>query len=67
MTGNLKDFYLGTRMTYFVYVRIPVSVIPDSIMLEYNLAPLIHNKHVYAEVRKGMYGLPQAGVSPMNA
>ena len=30
-------------------------------MSEYNLAPLVHNGYIYAEVQKGMYGLPQAG------
>ena len=31
-------------------------------MDQYNLWPLVHNDHVMAEVRKGMYGLPQAGI-----
>jgi hypothetical protein len=61
MTGDLKDFYLNTPMDEYEYMRIPVSVIPESIMTEYDLAPLIHGKHVYVEIRKGMYGLPQAG------
>ena len=61
MTGDLKDFYLNTPMAEYEYMRIPVSVIPESIMLEYNLAELVHNNHVYVEIRKGMYGLPQAG------
>jgi hypothetical protein len=51
MTGDLKDFYLGTPMEYYEYVHIPCTVIPDSIMLKYKLAPLIHNGYVYAEVR----------------
>jgi hypothetical protein len=38
MTGDLKDFYQGTPMEYYEYVRIPCTVIPDSIMLEYKLA-----------------------------
>jgi hypothetical protein len=50
MTGDLKDFYLGTPMEYYEYIRIPCTVIPDSIMLKYKLAPLIHNGYVYAEV-----------------
>jgi hypothetical protein len=50
MTGDLKDFYLGTPMEYYEYVRIPCTVIPDSIMLKYKLAPLIRNGYVYAEV-----------------
>jgi hypothetical protein len=61
MTGDLKDIYLGTPMEYYEYVRIPCTVIPDSIMLKYKLAPLIHNGYVYGKVRCSMYGLPQAG------
>jgi hypothetical protein len=30
-------------------------------MIEYDLAGLVHNGAVYCEIRKGMYGLPQAG------
>ncbi len=61
MTLDLKDFYLGTPMTAYEYMRIPISVIPDSIMDQYNLHDLVANGHVYVEIRKGMYGLPQAG------
>jgi len=61
MTGDVKDFYLGTPMDDYEYMHIPISVIPDSIMEHYNLAPLIHKGFVYVEIRKGMYGLPQAG------
>eukprot|EP00957_Ditylum_brightwellii_P115317 8793521-Ditylum_brightwellii.AAC.1 len=31
-------------------------------MQEYNLHKLIQNEYIYIEVRKGMYGLPQAGI-----
>jgi hypothetical protein len=63
VTVDLKDFYLETPMDPkdYAYMCIPVSVIPDEIMLECNLAKLVHNKHVYVEIRKGMCGLPQAG------
>ncbi len=61
MTGDQKDFYLGTPMNIYKYVRIPVATLPKSIILEYELTPLIHKGYVYAKVRRGMYGLPQAG------
>jgi len=63
MMGDLKDFYLGTPMQpeHYAYMRIPVSAIPEAIMEHYHLHDLIHNGHVYVEIRKGMYGLPQAG------
>jgi len=63
MIGDLKDFYLGTPMllTDYAYMHIPVLAIPNSIMEHYKLHNLVHNGHVYVEIRKGMYGLPQAG------
>jgi hypothetical protein len=61
MTIDLKDFYLCSDLPEYEYVRIPLHLTPQEIVTLYNLEPLIHKGHVYAEVRKGMYGLPQAG------
>jgi hypothetical protein len=49
-------------MTKYEYMRIPVKYIPEFIMILYNLYPLVHNGYVMVEIRKGMYGLPQAGI-----
>jgi hypothetical protein len=62
MTIDIKDFYLNTPMERFEYMRIPTKFIPPAISEQYNLPPLIHNDHVMVEIRKGMYGLPQAGI-----
>jgi hypothetical protein len=61
MTGDLKDFDLNTPMECYEYVRLPIEVIPPISIIEHNLMPLVHKDYVYAEVRHGMYGLPQAG------
>jgi hypothetical protein len=61
MTADLKDFYLGTPMSRYEYMRIPIDMLPDTIIDQYNLRPLFHNGFVYVEIRRGMYGLPQAG------
>ena len=61
MTADLKDFYLGTPMDRYEYMRVPIWMLPDDIIEQYNLKPLFHNGHVYVEIRRGMYGLPQAG------
>ena len=58
---DIKDFYLGTPMKDYEYMRIPMHMIPQAIIDQYNLTPLVHNNCVYVEIRKGMYGLPQAG------
>jgi hypothetical protein len=49
-------------MESFEYMRIPITLIPQEIIDQYNLLPLVSDGHVYIEVQKGMYGLPQAGI-----
>ena len=61
MCIDIKDFYLGTPMAHYEYMRIPLHMLPDAIIQQYDLLPLVHNGHVYVEIRRGMYGLPQAG------
>ena len=63
MMGDLKDFYLGTPMppANYVYMCIPIAIIPPDIMTHYALHALVHHGHVYVEIHQGMYGLPQAG------
>jgi len=58
---DLKDFYLNTPMNRYKYTFIPVTMIPPEIMEEYKLKDLVHNGMVLSEIRKGMYGLSQAG------
>ena len=62
MTLDIKDFYLNNPMPTFEYMRIPVKDIPTVIMEQYNLTHLVYNGYVMVEIRKGMYGLPQAGI-----
>ena len=58
---DIKDFYLGNILPGPEYIAIPVSIIPKEFFDAYNLTPYVHNGRIYAEVNKGMYGLPQAG------
>ncbi len=43
-------------------MRLPINIIPNKIILQYNLRPVLHNGYVYMEILKGMYGLPQTGI-----
>jgi hypothetical protein len=61
-TADISNFYLNNPMERYEYMRIPVRDIPACIMHQYALTPLIHTGHVMVEIRKGMYGLPQAGI-----
>jgi hypothetical protein len=43
-------------------MHIPIKLIPQEIIDQYNLLALVSDGHVYVEVQKGMYVLPQAGI-----
>ena len=42
-------------------MRIPIKLNPQDFIDEYKLQNKIHNGHIYCEICKGIYGLPQAG------
>ena len=62
---DLKDFYLGTIIKEkkdYAYMKVHRSRIPQQIIDLYKLEPLFDDKgYIYVEIRRGMYGLPQAG------
>jgi hypothetical protein len=61
--STLEIFYLNMPMDRPEYVRIKIKDVPDEIIKEYNLREMVDDDgYLYVEVRKGMYGLPQAGL-----
>jgi hypothetical protein len=62
MCANIKHFYLGTPMVRFEYMRLPITSISQEFIDQYKLIPMVHNGHVYMEIQRAMYGLPQAGI-----
>ena len=62
MSIDIFNFYLITPLEEFEYLRMHMKTIPQEIIKEYDLEKLQHNGWVYIEIRKGAYGLPQAGV-----
>ena len=42
-------------------MKIPIELFPQEVIEEYDLMKLVHNGFIFMEIRKGMYGLPQAG------
>ena len=42
-------------------MKLPIKLIPQEIIDQYNLTPLVHNGYIYICIDKCMYGLPQAG------
>jgi hypothetical protein len=50
-------------MVRYKYVRIRIEDIPEEIIVKYKLHDKVSSDgHVYVEIQKGMYGLPQAGI-----
>jgi hypothetical protein len=62
MCLDVNNFYFGTPMESFEYMRIPIKLIPHEIIVQFNLLTLVSDGHVYIEVQKGMYGLPKSGI-----
>ena len=63
MTLDIKDFYLMTPIKRYEYLCMKLNLFPQDIIDEYNLKNKVnHNGNVHCEVRRGMYGLPQAGI-----
>ena len=62
MTADIAAFYLGTPLdpADYEYIKIHIRNIPQKMIDLYDLKP-DPDGFVYAEVRKGMYGLAQAG------
>ena len=58
---DIHNMYLQTPMFPYEYMKIPIQKIPKEFMDAYDLHNKVHNGHIYCEIRKGMYGLPQAG------
>ena len=61
-TLDIKNFYLNTPMERFEYMRLKMEDIPENVIENYELKSKEEDGQVYVEIRKGFYGLPQAGV-----
>jgi hypothetical protein len=62
MMMDVKNYYLGTPLPRFEYMKMLLSRFSEEIIQKYNLNDLAVDGWVYIEILKGMYGLKQAGV-----
>jgi hypothetical protein len=62
MIMDIKNYYLGTLLPIYEYIRLPISILPLDIIEKYDLTRLAVNGWVYMEIRKRMYGLKQSGL-----
>ena len=58
----------NTPQPIHAYMKMPLALFPDHIIKQYNLGEKAKNGFVYLEMRKAIYGLPQArnGWNPMD-
>jgi hypothetical protein len=62
MMMDKKNYYLGIPLPRFEYMKMLLSRFPEEIIRKYILKAPAVDGWVYIEIRKGMYGLKQAGL-----
>jgi hypothetical protein len=59
---DIGSFYLETPLDRYEYMKFPISLFPQHIIDQYDLTNNVRHGFVYVEIRKAIYGLPQAGI-----
>ena len=62
MCLDIKNFYLTAKLDYFEYMRMPLSLFPIWTQEQYNMKELALDGYVHLEMRRAVWGLPQAGI-----
>jgi hypothetical protein len=62
MCMDIKNFYLTVTIEYFEYMKIPFALFPSWIVEQYDLAKHQKDGWVYLEMRRAVWGIPQAGI-----
>jgi hypothetical protein len=63
MIMDISNFYLMTPMHCAKFIQIKLSDTPDEVIKEYKLREkATKNSSIYIRAKRGMYGLPQAGL-----
>ena len=60
LTVNIKDFFYGSVLPNSEYMKLPLRIIPQEIINQYNLMDTQVDNWVYIKIIKGMPGLKQA-------
>jgi hypothetical protein len=59
---DIGSFYLETPLARYEYMKFPIALFPEHIKKQYDLTTHVNKGFVYVEIRKAIYGLPQAGI-----
>ncbi len=63
MTMDMSNFYLMTPLHHPEFIRIKLTDIPDKVINKYKFREVAtKNGSIYIRAKRGMYGLPQAGL-----
>ena len=62
MCLDIKKNYLTAALEYIEYMKIPLELFPEWTQEQYNLKELALEGWVYIEMRRAVWGLPQAGI-----
>ncbi len=62
MCLDIIFFYLTAALEYFEYMKIPLALFPPWIVEQYDLSKHHKDGWVHLEMRRAVWGLPQAGI-----
>ncbi len=62
MCLDIIFFYLTTKLEYFENMRMPPDLFPLWIQIQYYMIRLAYKEFVHLEMRRAVWGLPQAGI-----
>jgi hypothetical protein len=62
MCLNIVDFYLTATLHQYKYIKMPISLFLLWITTQYNLEKKVVGGYIYLQMRKAVWGLPQAGI-----
>eukprot|EP00978_Attheya_sp_CCMP212_P039595 scaffold207401_cov39-Attheya_sp.AAC.1 len=61
MTMDIKNFYLCCYLDRSEYMKMPITIFPQHIIDQYQLMGLVYKGYIWIEIKRSIYGLPQAG------
>jgi hypothetical protein len=62
MCFDISNFYLTVTLDRYKYMKMPINLFPPWIINQYNLNFIVVGGYIYLQIRKAVWGLPQAGI-----
>ena len=59
---DIKNFYLGTPLERFEYMKLDIRIFPQHVIDQYSLLEHVKDGFVHVEICRAIYGLPRAGI-----